>query len=130
MQPAEVVEFFEDLVSLAGFTLETAGALAGGRRIWALAKTNYEANIAGQDLLKGYLLLATSYDGTFATTASLTDVRVVCQNTLRLSQAISGGARMALSASPTFVSSTQPKSNVSSASWTASGRPTPAKCSG
>ena len=89
VQPAEVVEFFEDLVSLAGFTLETAGALAGGRRIWALAKTNYEANIAGQDLLKGYLLLATSYDGTFATTASLTDVRVVCQNTLRLSQAIS-----------------------------------------
>jgi phage/plasmid-like protein (TIGR03299 family) len=89
VQPAEVVEFFGDLVSLAGFTLETAGALAGGRRIWALAKTNYEANIAGQDLLKGYLLLATSYDGTFATTASLTDVRVVCQNTLRLSQAIS-----------------------------------------
>lgn len=93
VQPFEVINFFSDLVSLAGFTLETAGSLAGGQRIWALAKTNYEANIAGQDLLKGYLLLATSYDGTFATTASLTDVRVVCQNTLRLSHAITERGR-------------------------------------
>lgn len=85
VQPADVVGFFEDLVSLGGFTLETAGALAGGKRIWALAKTNYDANIAGQDLLKGYLLLATSYDGTFSTTAALTNVRVVCANTLAVS---------------------------------------------
>jgi len=35
VQPREVVGFFQDLVSLGGFTLETAGSLRGGKRIWA-----------------------------------------------------------------------------------------------
>jgi phage/plasmid-like protein (TIGR03299 family) len=39
VQPREVLEFFRDLVALRGYKLETAGALAGGRKIWALAQT-------------------------------------------------------------------------------------------
>jgi phage/plasmid-like protein (TIGR03299 family) len=39
VQPKEVLEFYRDLVASFHYTLETAGALNGGRKVWALAKT-------------------------------------------------------------------------------------------
>ncbi len=84
VQPQEVLEFYRDLVSVEGFELETAGVLKGGRKFWALAKTGQEMLLKGKDLVKGYLLLATACDGTLATTAQFTSVRVVCNNTLQL----------------------------------------------
>lgn len=85
VQPGEVLEFYRDLTAAAGFELETAGCLKGGRKFWALAKTGNDLRIMGTDVLKGYLLLATSCDGSLATTAQFTTVRVVCQNTLNIS---------------------------------------------
>ena len=58
--------------------------LKGGKKLWALAKTGEEFLLRGADRVKGYLLLATSCDGTLATTAQFTSVRVVCNNTLQL----------------------------------------------
>lgn len=89
VQPREILEFYRDLTEVSGFELETAGSLKGGRKIWALAKTNQSANLKGGDQINGYLLLATACDGTLATTAQFTSVRVVCNNTLAL--ALSGG---------------------------------------
>ena len=82
VQPADVLDFFARLAENNNFTLETAGSLSGGKRIWAMAKVNDGATIIGQDVVKPYVLLATSYDGTLATTARFTSVRVVCSNTL------------------------------------------------
>ena len=83
VQPGEVLEFFRDLTDNAGFTLETAGTLFGGRRMWALAKTNAEAAVAdARDKVRNYLLLSTACDGTLATEARFTSIRVVCNNTL------------------------------------------------
>lgn len=82
VQPEQVLEFYRDLVDAAGFELETAGVLYSGRRYWALAKTGDQMRLLGQDEVRGYLLLATSCDGSLATTAKFTSVRVVCQNTL------------------------------------------------
>lgn len=82
VQPSQVIDFFDTLVRDNGFTMETAGSLSGGRRIWALAKTGNEFVVSGVDIVKQYLLLATSYDGTLATTGKHTSVRVVCNNTL------------------------------------------------
>ena len=64
--------------------METAGALDGGRKVWALAKTGFVANVAGNpaDKLGAYVLLATSCDKSLATTVTFTSIRVVCQNTL------------------------------------------------
>ncbi len=90
VQPKEVLEFFRDLTSDAGFTMETAGCLFGGRKFWALAKCGKEAKIMDQDEVKPYLLLATSCDGTMATCAHFTSVRVVCNNTLRMSIGATG----------------------------------------
>jgi len=85
VQPREVLEFYRDLMDLYEYTLETAGALDGGRKVWALAKTGMSGTADpddGKDRLTAYVLLATSCDKTLATTAAFTSIRVVCQNTL------------------------------------------------
>lgn len=82
VQPAEVMDFFKSLTDIGGFQMETAGTLYDGKRIWALARVNDGAPIIGQDTVMPYLLLATSYDGQFSTTAQFTAIRVVCNNTL------------------------------------------------
>lgn len=84
VQPKEILEFYRTLVSAGGYELETAGVLKGGRKLWALAKTNQQTVLKGGDTVKAYLLLATSCDGTMCTQASFTSVRVVCNNTLQL----------------------------------------------
>jgi phage/plasmid-like protein (TIGR03299 family) len=91
VQPAEVLRFYEDLVETGGYTLETAGVLFGGKRMFALAKTNEAEDVVKGDAVKGYLLLSTSCDGSLATSAQFTSVRVVCNNTLSL--AIRDGQR-------------------------------------
>lgn len=87
VQPGEILEFFRNLVENAGFEIETAGALAGGKRVWALAKTGRVFLAAGDpsDRINAYLLLTTSYDKKFATTGQFTSIRVVCNNTLEWS---------------------------------------------
>jgi phage/plasmid-like protein (TIGR03299 family) len=82
VQPKEVMEFFRDLIEDQGFKMHTAGVLKDGNRVWALAETGKEFAVNGQDRIGGYLMLATSYDGKFSTTAQFTSVRVVCNNTL------------------------------------------------
>lgn len=84
VQPREVLEFYRDLVEVGGFELETAGVLKGGKKLWALARTGQETCLKGNDQVKAYLLLATACDGTLATTAQFTSVRVVCNNTLAI----------------------------------------------
>jgi len=85
IQPRECMEFFESLVKDEGFKMHTAGALADGKRIWALAETGKEFKLKGLDQMIAYLLLTTSYDGSSATTAQFTSIRVVCNNTLSFS---------------------------------------------
>jgi phage/plasmid-like protein (TIGR03299 family) len=84
VQPGEILEFYRDLTDMGGFELETAGVLKEGRKFWALARTGQSATLRGRDQVNGYLLLATACDGTLATTAQFTSVRVVCNNTLAI----------------------------------------------
>ncbi|MYM88434.1 DUF932 domain-containing protein [Rugamonas sp. FT82W] len=92
VQPREILEFYRDLTEAGGFELETAGVLREGRKFWALAKTGQSANLKGRDRVNGYLLLATACDGTLATTAKFTSVRVVCNNTLAIAVGHGGDA--------------------------------------
>lgn len=82
VQPMEVIEFYRDLTEQFGFELETAGVLKQGRKFWALARTGQSSVFAGNDIVNGYVLLATSCDGSLATVVTPTTVRVVCNNTL------------------------------------------------
>jgi phage/plasmid-like protein (TIGR03299 family) len=87
VQPAEVLGFFRDLCAEHGFTLETAGTLYDGAKFWALARLPLDFTLPGRDQVSGYALLATSCDGSLATTGQITSVRVVCDNTLRMATA-------------------------------------------
>lgn len=88
VQPEEILEFYRDLTEVSGFELETAGVLKGGKKLWALARTGQSGTVKRNDVSNGYVLLATACDGTMATTAQFTSIRVVCNNTLAI--ALSG----------------------------------------
>ena len=61
---------------------ETAGSLFNGRRIFLLVKLPNK-QILGDDV-ENYLFFTNSHDGTSALTAGISNVRVVCNNTLQL----------------------------------------------
>jgi phage/plasmid-like protein (TIGR03299 family) len=92
VQPNEILEFYRDLTEVSGFELETAGLLKGGRKIWALARTGQSSTLKGNDVSNAYVLLATACDGTLATTAQFTSIRVVCNNTLAVALGAGNGA--------------------------------------
>lgn len=72
---------------------ESAGALRGGRIVWALARLPSVDQIAeGDDVLR-YVLFQASHDGSAALHAIPTSVRVVCANTLRVATAQDVGFR-------------------------------------
>jgi len=85
VQPKEILDSFQYLIDKHGFKMETAGSLAGGKKIWAMASTGntLQVGVMG-DIIKQFILLATSYDGSIATTGKHTSQRVVCENTLNI----------------------------------------------
>lgn len=83
VHPRQVLEFFGELVDGQGYRLETAGTLFGGRKFWALARVMHDTPVLDpRDKVGRFLLLATTADGSASTTATDTDVRVVCNNTI------------------------------------------------
>lgn len=102
VQPRDILEFYRDLTQKADFELETAGVLKGGRKLWALARTGQSATLKGKDVSHGYILLATACDGTLATTAQFTSIRVVCNNTLAISLADGRGSMVKVPHSTIF----------------------------
>jgi phage/plasmid-like protein (TIGR03299 family) len=91
LQPRDVIEFYRELVDQNGFAMETAGVIMGGRRVWALANIGDAFTLFGRDRVDGYVLMTTSYDGSFATQAMFTSVRVVCNNTLEAAGVMRNG---------------------------------------
>lgn len=61
---------------------ETAGSLFNGRRIFLLVKLP-NMNLLGDDI-ENYLFFTNTHDGTSSLTAGISNVRVVCNNTLQL----------------------------------------------
>ena len=86
LQNIEAFNFFQPVLEQGLATLETAGSLRDGKRVWILAKLKGDPiNIAkGDDILK-YALLSNSHDGTMAVRVGFTPIRVVCANTLSMS---------------------------------------------
>jgi len=83
LQNAKAFEFFQPLVEAGDASLETAGSLRGGSRVWVLARTKTDpAEIVSGDEVRQYILLSNSHDGTLACSAGFTRIRTVCANTL------------------------------------------------
>lgn len=117
VQPSEILEFYRDLTEAGGFELETAGVLKEGRKLWALAKTGQSACLKGRDKVSGYLLLATACDGTLATTAQFTSVRVVCNNTLAIALREGEGAIKVLHRSQFDAQAVKRQLGIAISSW-------------
>lgn len=81
VQNREAFSFTDGLLDY-NVKYETAGSLAGGRRVWMLAKMP-ETYIL-EDKVVPYLVFTNSHDGKGSIKVAVTPIRVVCQNTLNL----------------------------------------------
>lgn len=81
LQNEELFDFGDAMLDAGRW--ETAGSIKNGTVVFASLALDRETNIAG-DLVNNYLLVHTSHDGSVAIQASITPVRVVCQNTLNM----------------------------------------------
>lgn len=85
LQNVEAFNFFQPFIDSKLVTLESAGSLRGGQRVWVLAKIKGDPLVVkGNDVLERYILLSNSHDGTLAVRVGFTPVRVVCANTMRM----------------------------------------------
>ena len=84
VQNDEAFAFTDELVGNDEMPVsyETAGMLFGGKMVWMLAKMP-STTIVG-DEFERYFLFSNSHDGTSAVRCCLTNIRVVCKNTLNL----------------------------------------------
>lgn len=85
VQNIDAFKWFQPFLDSGLATLEAAGSLRGGSRVWVLAKmAGHDSIIVPQsdDRVTKYLLLAHGHDGSLAIRLGLTPTRVVCQNTL------------------------------------------------
>lgn len=83
VQPGDILRTIAHEARQAGFELETAGTLHGGRVFWAMASDGTECEIGTGDKILSRTLLSTSCDGTRATRGHKTTIAVVCSNTMR-----------------------------------------------
>lgn len=81
-QNQEVFEFFDRFVTAGDMTMETAGSLEGGRKVWGLASIKVGFTLPGGDEVRGYLLVQAPHIWGKAITIFFTPIRVVCANTL------------------------------------------------
>lgn len=102
VQPSEQVEFFRELVEMAGFKIETLGTLQGGKKAWVMATMGDAQNIIGSDLIRPYMMVATSFDGSTATTVSNVATRAVCANTIRIALSEKGNRSVKVSHKSVF----------------------------
>lgn len=84
LQNSKAFEFFRPFLESGEASIETAGSLRQGKRIFILAKLNNltPSEIVPGDLVQKYILLSNSHDGTQAVRAGFTGIRVVCANTM------------------------------------------------
>ena len=86
VQNEELFAFGDNILD-GGGRWETAGSIRGGRVVFgslALERETVLDPSGVADVVKTYLLINTSHDGSIAIQASITPVRVVCANTLNL----------------------------------------------
>lgn len=73
---------FGDGILAGGGLWETAGSIKDGAQVFGSLSIGSDIVIGDDDVTKLYLMVNTSHDGSTAVMASVTPVRVVCQNTL------------------------------------------------
>lgn len=89
VQNAAAFDWIRPIIDSGEATIEAAGSLREGRRVWILARVKDAiVDVLPNDPIRSYVLFAHGHDGSLAVRAGFTKTRVVCQNTL--SAAVNG----------------------------------------
>lgn len=90
---SDAFAFGDDLLDHSGAHWVTAGSLFDGSRVWMLAKLPEQVYIGGMEdeAIQPFVMISNSHDGSKAVEATVTPVRVVCNNTF--TAALSGAKR-------------------------------------
>ena len=92
IQNEQIFDFFKKFTEAGHMTMETAGSLRNGSEIWGLAKISSDFKLAGDDEVKGYLLINQPHVAGKAMVIKFTPIRVVCNNTLTMALNQGGAA--------------------------------------
>jgi len=85
LQNRDAFKWFQPFLEGGEATLETAGSLKGGSKVWVLARIRRDPMIVRkEDMMRHFVLLSNSHDGSLAVRVGFTPIRVVCNNTLCL----------------------------------------------
>lgn len=85
VQNAEAFGFFHEFVMNGEMEMHTAGALEGGRKVWALARIKDGSfELPGNDIVESYLLFYNPHQYGKKLGVMFTNIRVWCDNTLNL----------------------------------------------
>ena len=85
LQNRAAFQWFQPFLDAREASLNTAGSLCEGSRVWVLAKLSRDPLvIAPGDEVEKLILLSHGHDGSLAVRVGFTPIRVVCANTLAL----------------------------------------------
>lgn len=86
VQNSEAFKFFGEFVRTGDMTMEVAGSLSNGKRVFALARlrNGFRLSRAREDATQSYLLFTNPHLYGHSVDIRFTPVRVVCMNTLTL----------------------------------------------
>lgn len=93
LQNKEAFAFGDDLLDDSGAHWITAGSLKGGSLVWMMAKLPEAIYIDGleDEAIQPYIMVSNGHDGSKSVEATVTPIRVVCNNTF--TAALSGAKR-------------------------------------
>lgn len=94
MQNQEALNLADEILQSGTATIETAGAIDDGKKVFICLKVNKDIIVGSNDKVEQYLLICNSHDGTMSITAKFTNVRVVCNNTLQMALRQGSGVKV------------------------------------
>lgn len=81
-QNEDAFRFFNEFCELGEMSMDTAGALDGGRMVFALAKVNESFEVFGGDRVDSYLLFSNPHKFGHSIDVKFTPIRISCYNSL------------------------------------------------
>ena len=123
-QNREVLSFFNEYVGAGDAVIETAGSLQGGKYIWALADLGSSFDVGttkNPDSVQGKVLLMNPHAYGKAAVLKMTEVRVVCFNTL--TSALKDGSESGSGTTRRSTLTVRKKRSVDSGSLVSSSKP-------
>ena len=85
LQNERAFDWANALVGGAGCHFKTAGSLDGGARVWLQLEVPFEITLP-DGLLRSFLYISNSHDGSSSIQAGFWNERIVCRNTLKLAR--------------------------------------------